>query len=351
MRIAYSPINTALTGPGDARRFVAYARRRGLRFEWADPSQDYDLVVLTQMADISVWQRARQGKIVLDFIDSYLAVPRSNIKQWLRGPLCYATARHRHLRLNYWRALQDMCRRADAVVCSTHEQQARIAPFCANTHIILDIQGSAIQCVKSDYRAGTPFKLVWEGLPSNLSHLRQIAGVLRTLSGTRALELHVVTDLRQKRYLGRYGTIDSAKEVARLFDAAHIYPWTTESFSQIVTAADLAVIPIDLADLFAIGKPENKLLLFWRLGLPVVCSKTPAYMRAMQAIGRPDLVCTSAEDWTHNLARLIDSEALRQDAGQRGRHFVETHYSEDALIAQWDALFESIGFSFRDAQA
>jgi len=351
MRIGYAPMNTAMTGPGDARRFVAYARRRHLRFELADPSQEYDLVVLTQMADISAWQRVRQGKIVYDFIDSYLAVPRTNIKQWLRGPMCYATGRHRHLHWDYWRALEDMCRRADAVVCSTQEQQALIAPYCPNTHIILDIHSAAINRIKTDYRAGTPFKLIWEGLPSNLAHLGQIAGVLRHLAGIRALELHAVTDQRQKRYMGRFGTIDSSKTLERLFDAVHFHPWTIETFANVVTSADLAVIPINLADPFAVGKPENKLLLFWRLGMPVVCSATPAYVRAMRAIQRPDLVCTSAEDWTNTLCRMIDAEALRQEAGERGRNFVETRYSEDALFSQWDALFESIGFSFRDVHA
>src|SRR6185312_15235316 len=77
IRIGYVPYSGRFTKPGDRRRFVAYARARNLEFEVADPDKRYDLVVLSETADISVWPDYRHGKIVYDLIDSYLSVPRT----------------------------------------------------------------------------------------------------------------------------------------------------------------------------------------------------------------------------------------------------------------------------------
>ena len=69
-KIGYVPIGEDLTSPGDKRRFVYYANKRNLRFEFADPFKQYDVVVITQSADLSVWCKYDGGgsKIIYDFI-------------------------------------------------------------------------------------------------------------------------------------------------------------------------------------------------------------------------------------------------------------------------------------------
>ena len=54
-RVGYVPLSNTLMSPGDRRRFVAYALDRDLKFEIAHPKEKYDLVVLSELADISVW--------------------------------------------------------------------------------------------------------------------------------------------------------------------------------------------------------------------------------------------------------------------------------------------------------
>ena len=105
LRIGYVPVSANLQGPGDRRRFVYYARSRNLQFEIADPDKSYDVVVVTQMADLSVWSRYYRGKIIYDAIDSYLVIPKTNVKGILRGLAKYLAGRSRYLQLNYWRAI------------------------------------------------------------------------------------------------------------------------------------------------------------------------------------------------------------------------------------------------------
>src|SRR5437588_889604 len=132
LRVGYVPYSSSLDSPGDRRRFCFYARKRNIPFEIAMPGKTYDLVVLSEAADITVWSRYPRGhtRIVFDFIDSYLSVPGNDLKAKLRGLAKFVWRQNRYLRLDYRAALQDMCRRADATVCTTQEQKASILPFC-----------------------------------------------------------------------------------------------------------------------------------------------------------------------------------------------------------------------------
>lgn len=345
-RIGYVPIEASLERPGDRRRFVAYARARNLSFELARPDEYYDLVVLSEVADLSVWCDYPHGKVVYDLIDSYLAIPRNNVKQWLRGVVWYAMGRHRRLRFDYWGSIQNMCRRADAVVCSTEEQRADILRYCPNVHIVLDVHSSVARKVKEDYHCGEPFNLVWEGLPSNITQLKQIRDVLQNIHNRRPLVLNIVTDPDHPRLLGGFGRVQSLELAREVFDSVRFHSWDEATCANIIISCDLAIIPIDLSDPFVTGKPENKLLLLWRMGMPVVTSATPAYQRAMRDAGIENLACRNQDEWIEMIERMMTDESLRHEVGVCGRNFAEAHYSEDALLARWDAVFNSLGFSF-----
>ncbi|MEQ1591151.1 MAG: hypothetical protein ABL892_02065 [Thiobacillaceae bacterium] len=345
-RIGYVPYSNTLERPGDRRRFVAYAHARNLPFELAHPEERYDLVVLSEVADISIWCDYPHGKVVYDLIDSYLTIPRTNVKQWLRGAVWYALGRHRRLRLDHWAAIQDMCRRADAVVCTTKEQREDIQRYCPNVHIVLDVHSSVVHDAKENYSCGETFNLVWEGLPSNITQLKQIREVLRDINKHRPLVLNIVTDPDQPRLLGRFGRVQSLDLAREVFDSVRLHPWDEATCSEFIRNCDLAVIPIDLSDPFVTGKPENKLLLLWRIGMPVVVSATPAYQRAMRDVGLESLACRDQREWLTALERVIGDESMRREAGTRGRDFAETHFSKGLMLARWDAVFASLGFNF-----
>jgi glycosyltransferase involved in cell wall biosynthesis len=342
LRVGYVPYSHSLTKPGDRRRFVHYARSRGIEFEIARPDGKYDIVVVAENADITYWSQYDRGtRVVFDFIDSYLAIPRHDLKGRLRGLAKYAAGQHRHLRLDHWRALEAMCERADAVICATLEQAAMIAPFCSNVHPILDVHSSVVRGGKSDYRSGPVFNLVWEGLPENAASLQALRGVFQRLQRDRAIALHVVTDLEFKPRLGAYGRMQTADLVRDLCDRVYLYQWNDQMAGAIMCASDLAIIPIDLHDPMAAGKPENKLVLFWRMGVPVLTSATPAYQRAMERAGTSG-TCRSEGDWLEALERYASDAELRANAGRAGKALAESEYSEQVILDQWDRLFDTL---------
>ena len=345
-RVGYVPLSRDFHQPGDRRRFIFYAQERHISFELADPSESYDVIVLTQNADLSVWGKYNLGraKIVYDFIDSYLAIPKSDIKGWIRGPAKYLSGQSRHFYIDHWKAIGEICNRADAVVCSTQEQQADISEFCSNVHIILDAQAEVVRKVKDNYISHKPFRLAWEGLPQNLGSLKPIAEVLAASRLRNGIELHIITDPFYKRYLGRYWSVNSRDVISELQLTCVLHDWHRDTLADIVCDCDLAVIPINMSDPFAKGKPENKLLLFWRMGMPAVVSATPSYSRTMCAAGLDDAV-NDDEGWLEKLASFMQDESLRERAALLGKLHVDGHYSASDLLACWDRMFESLGFS------
>ena len=343
------PIAKSLEPPGDRRRFVHYARARGVAFELATPERRWDLAVVSSAADVTRWSRVKAGpKLVFDLVDSYLAVPHTDWRALLRGTAKFATRQHHHLELSYWNSLRRMCARADAVVCSTEEQADSIRPYCRNVHVVLDVHAAAATRAKTTYEAHQPFRLVWEGLPFTLPLLYSLRPALETIARRHPLELHVITNPHAPRWLGRFGRVDVPTALHGVFPSAVFHLWREADFAEHVTACDLAIIPIDLDDPFARGKPENKLLLFWRVGMPVVVSPTPAYLRAMAGAGTT-LTARTHDEWASTIERLMGDAALREKAGRDGKRFAEELHSESKTLAKWDRVFESVGFVFGQA--
>ena len=133
----------------------------------------------------------------------------------------------------------------------------------------------------------------------------------------------------------------SADVVRDFFEPVVVHDWSEETLAAIATQCDLAVIPLALTDPFATGKPENKLLLFWRLGVPVLTTATPAYRRAMQGAGL-DMTCSSEADWEKYILRCIAEADFRRKAGEAGRRYTESVHPESRLLQSWDAVFESV---------
>jgi hypothetical protein len=343
LQIGYVPYSADLRQPGDRRRFVHYAHRRGVPFEIADPDKHYDLVVVSQGADVSTWRRygSRDSMIIYDLIDSYLAVSHTQIKARLRGLAKFATGHSRYLELNYRGAIENMCRRAHAVICTTEEQRVDIQEFCDNVHVILDVHDRVVHRVKTDYRSGETFNLVWEGLGENVALFSHIREPLRSLGQRYPIAVHLVTDLQYGQYLRKYRVRRTREVASRFLDNTYLYEWNEEMCATIITACDLAVIPLPQDDPMDTGKPENKLVLFWKLGMPTVTSATPAYRRAMERAGL-SMACASETEWRDTLEHYLLDVSARREAGERGKETADRYYSEDRILAQWDAVIASV---------
>lgn len=345
-RIGYASHSPDFSGPGDRRRFCAYAEHRGLEYQRAELGRTYDLVLVTHNGDIPGWTDFNQHDpgqtiLVLELPDSYLfqtGLPR----RYLKGLARFALGIDSRLSPDFLKTLICACESAQVVICSTEEQAAEIRRYNSNVFTTFDYFGADLGPPKADYARGQKLRLVWEGQSTTLANIRTIRDVLNDLRDR--VELHVVTDPLVYRYFGRFFPHPSRDLLKGLECDVHFHPWDRSTFSTRITSADAAIIPIDVTNRFAMGKPENKLVMLWQLGMPVVTSVTPAYARAMDAAG-VDMLCATPGEWRDRLESLIASGPAEFEAiGRRCRAFAERVYSKSEFVRRFDDAFASVGF-------
>ena len=152
-------------------------------------------------------------------------------------------------------------------------------------------------------------------------------------------------DIKNVKYLGKYGSIKSEDVVKKIFDNSFVHSWSSDNLLKITKMCDVAIIPINLKNKLTLGKPENKLLLFWRMGIPTIVSATPSYVRAMNKAGIASFVHNTENEWIESIENVINNEKYRESVGSLGRKYVTERYNSDAIIKQWDRVFNSIGFN------
>jgi len=343
MRVGYVPYSASLTQPADRRRFPFYAERRGIDFELASPSEAYDVVIVTPRANLTEWSGYRPGrsKLIFDMVDSYLDLPRADPKALLRGPAKFLAGEAPHPFFSYRHAIERILERADAATLATPEQAAVAVSFCPNSHAILDFQSRMVQRIKEDYRIGSPVHLVWEGLGENVRWISEMAQALEEVASDQPLVLHLVTAIEYGQFVQRFWRRRTSRVAGRIFSDVRVYQWSEQMVSVIATACDLAVIPLPLHRPLERGKPESKLVSFWRMGMPTVASSTPAYVRTMREAGQ-GFHCADQSEWRDTLIRLIQNQDARAQAGQGGRTFAELRYGDERLLEAWDDVFDSL---------
>lgn len=346
-RIGYAGYSPHLTGPGDRRRFCSYAGHRHIGYEPASLAHEYDLVVVTHNGDVAGWterklQRGERLKFVFELVDSYLT-HKGLARRMAKGTARYALGIDSRLSPDFLRTLERACSAADAIICSTEQQRAAILRYNKNVAVSFDHFDDEISLPKSRYDRSGKLKIVWEGQSATLPNLRIIRDPLNRLKNE--VELHVVTDPLAYRYFGRFLARRSADFLRGFECDIHFHDWDIANFAAQVRSADMAVIPIDPADAFAMGKPENKLVMMWRLGMPAVTSPTPPYLQAMSGAGL-DMTCATPLEWENALKRLAAaSEWDLRSIGHQCRTYAEQAYSTAEFLSRFDQAFEAAGLS------
>lgn len=341
-RIGYAPYSNDCSGPGDRRRFGFYAKEKGFDFELADPAKEYDIIYITTSSNIGKWidyKKAHPGtKLIFEIIDAYLLEER-NFMAYLKGVFRYFTLKDKRLYFNYQNAFINIIKIADAVVCSTPIQREYIKRYNTNVHVSLDYFSADIAHCKTSMQAGEKLKLVWEGQAYTVKNLLQLKDVFKVLADK--IELHVITDT-EIRYPFRIFNKKSENILKSLNCSYHLHKWEKETFSEIIAGCDLSIIPMDMQDKLIVNKPENKLLLLWEIGIPVITSATPAYKRVMDNAGL-DYYCNDYSDWLNKLQAFITKmPQQRNEDMQKARNYLTKTHQKEQLVCNWDKIFSSV---------
>jgi hypothetical protein len=347
LRIGYYALSQDLSHPGDRRRLIFWAKERGHEI-CLNTSKDVDLVVLSEKTNFKNFYSSKCTKpVIFDLIDAYL-VKDSYWKDLGRGIGKVISQDLPPPARSFSKFISKVCQQSKTVICSTVEQEATIKPFCENTRIILDSHEEFpfLSFNPTLLEMNNNFQLLWEGMPYTLTGIKQVSSVLSKMPSNQRILLAVVTDLHHKRFFGKF--IDSNtskildKQLGGLEANYSIVPWTKSNLVAHAKVSDIGVIPIRQEDPFQWLKPENRLLIMWRLGIPCLTSATPAYSRVSKAAGT-DSICKSTEEWDAKALQLLTDKDKARLQVQRGQEYMEKMHTKEILLAKWDeAIWSSL---------
>ncbi len=345
LRIGYVPNSPNLNHPADRRRIVHWAKNRGHEIV-LDLNQKTDLLFLSSRANFPRVIKNRGSRpVVIDLVDGYLG-NESWIRDWVRGTAKVVTGQISDHPNSFRNIVAEACQLSNAVVCETPEQSITISPYSKNVHAILDFHEEFPflpfnETVQSERLKG----ILWEGLPFTISGLREIQKSLIDLGNKQGISLEVVTDLQFPSVLGKYFPKKTSSLLGDLPSELGINfrltEWKVEAVINAAKMAHLAILPLDPSGTLNPLKAENRLLMMWRMGLPVLTSNSLAYSRVMNELGIPG-ICENSEEWHRKIDELLSSRDLRKEYVERGQAYIRKTHCEEYLLKSWDDLIESV---------
>lgn len=346
--IWYAAQSTDLTHPIDRRRFPWWASVRGVGFQTNGFQRDVKLAVLTPMADLPFWLTLRSRnpglRLMFDMVDNYLTDGRGNLRDRLRSLERILSRRFSFTSRSYEYWLHRTLHEADAVVVGSAEQAARMHLIRPGALPVADWHGEYPDLPLTQPADGSALTLLWEGQGVTLKHLLWLSPTLKQLAKqVGRVQLEVLSSMTTPRFGDRYflqATEAILQTIRSERVAVRLVPWSPSAVADASRRAHLAIIPIDPTDQFARLKPENKLLIYWRLGLPTLVSPTPSYTRVMNTAEVPGL-CGERQEWIARASDLTSSPSKRQLHVERGKNYLNHYHQDKQLLSIWDTAIQT----------
>jgi len=346
LRIGYSPISKDLKAPGDRRRLAYWAGKRGHQIQ-VDDFSNVDLIVLSERSNLAKdFHTETSTPIVFDLVDGYLEI-ESRTKDYLRGCLKVLSGQVSGPLRRFSETVGEMCSKANVVICSSVEQRELISKFSKNCHVILDFHEEIPNLPFKDieYSGKKDFELIWEGQPATLEGFQSIYKELEDLFLCKSGLLNLVTDHSYYRLLGKYWPNSTEALVRRIFPNSFknvgIFPWSIDNLVNHSQNARGALLPLNTDNRIQMLKPENRLLVMWKLGIPTLTSSIQSYER-VESETALSFTCKTNSDWKEKIQTLLSDRDFAAEQIKVGKEYLRTNHTEEILLNKWDIAIKSV---------
>jgi hypothetical protein len=346
LKIGYWPLSSDLKSAGDRRRVVFWAQARGHEVV-TNLNQSVDVIIASERSDFNSYTFSkRKTPVIFDLIDAYLS-PMNFYDDFARGLAKKFSGQISGEIKPFSHHVKDFCLNADGVICSSVEQEEIISRLNLNTHVILDSHSEIPFIEPAGPRRIKPedSQILWEGQPATIRGVGQISSTLMQLNDTNKVLFKFVTDEFYYQFLGKYVKRSTSalleRDLRSIFDKIEIIPWAPSNLVEVAQKSSVAMIPIDLSVPMQLLKPENRLLIMWRLGLPCLTSPSPAYVRVSNQAGVKS-TCANSSEWLINFNHLLENPQFAHEEVLRGQNYLRERHSEKLLLQKWDLAIESV---------
>ncbi len=345
MIIGYEGYSIGNSGIADRRRVLYWAADRGHSIVDSRDS-NADIVVITSSSNLGYWARAKTSKpIILDVVDGLIG-EQSLCKDLFRGIGYWGIRRSTSLLPSSFRhLLLEVARRSSIVVCSSPEQVTEWAKFQINATDILDIHEEIpILDNSRNLKTTNLVEIFWEGLPATLGSMDLLKDFYESNSDNN-FKLNILTNLNSFKYMNRFQKIDLDRILTKQLQLSNLeistVQWSPQMLLNYSASSTFGVIPIDALKGYNHLKAENRLLIMWRLGLPVLTSPLRSYVRVMRD-AQIDGICVDRADWKIKMERLAFSADIRREFIEKSNQYLEARHKTEDVLKKWDYVLGKI---------
>jgi glycosyltransferase involved in cell wall biosynthesis len=203
-----------------------------------------------------------------------------------------------------------MMKRVDFVIVGNQFLKSEVLAFHPNVEVIPTSIDLSHYSLKEGIHQEGPITIGWLGSSSTLKYLKSLLPAFEKL-------YQEYPHFQIKMVCDQFLESDHVPMIKKR--------WSSEEEESDLKSFDIGVMPLS-DDLWSRGKCGLKLLQYYGVGLPAVC--TPVGVnRDIVEHGVNGFWAHTPEEWTTYLKRLMEEEALRKEMGFKGRKKVEAGYS------------------------
>jgi len=287
-----------LKGKGVDGSIHFYKRRWKDKLKFYNTLGQYDVLYIHRklFSPVEFWYiRQKAKKIVYDFDDAIMYRSSGS-----KPPYSFS----RRIKFAY------MMKGVNFVIAGNQFLKSEVLPYHSNVEIVPTSIDLSKYGLKEYFHQGGPVVIGWLGSSSTLKYLEALMPTLERLyQKYPGLQLKMVCD----RFLDGFHLPVIKKE------------WSADDELADLKSFDIGVMPL-YDDLWSKGKCGLKILQYYSVGIPVVC--TPVGINRDLVEDEINGFWAQNEDqWENRLLKLIREDGLRKEMGLRGREKVEEAYS------------------------
>lgn len=275
-----------------------YQRRWTDKLKFYNTLKNYDLLYLHRKLfslPEFCYIRKNANKIIYDFDDALMYRSSGS-----KNP----HSRSRRLKFAF------LAKRVDWIVAGNQFLKSEALRYNSNVEVIPTSIDLSRYSMKEDHCQDGRIVIGWMGSSSTLKYLKGLTPVLEDLFVEFPnICLKIVCD--------NFFDLPKMPVIKKR--------WSQEEEVEDLKSFDIGIMPLS-NDLWSQGKCGLKILQYYSVGLPVVCSPVGVNKDIVQD-NENGFWAQNWEEWKRSLSKLIQDETLRKSFGRKGRMAVEQSYS------------------------
>lgn len=335
MKIRYLGSDNTYTEPVDRRRgFGAISHMEGIQ---AVGDLSFDLVFVGAGGDLAKALQLKREKpgarLIFDYANHYLE-EEATLRAFVR-PIFHSVAGSYTPYFRGYKALiLELMHVADQVVCSSTYQQIYLKTLGIEATVITDIFDWDFE-IPDRIEEKPAHHFIWEGKAFNLDALLKLERVVNAFPD---ISLSVLTDEK----FGGYGATQIfgrsvEDELIKRFQNVAYLPWTSRALMEELALSTLGLLPINVVSSIGRAKPENRLVLLWRFGVPALTSPLPSYKELAERTG-VDFVCTNEQHWIDRIKTFTEASDQNLAQARFLKDYADANYSVTVILDKWRAV-------------